>query len=43
MEESQERQRKDVGGARAQAGGLVDDLEGYQAGVGCAKGVGKHH
>jgi hypothetical protein len=33
---------KDVGGALAQVGGLVDDLEDYQAGVECAKGVGKH-
>ena len=34
---------KDVEGALAQVGGLVDDLEGYQAGVAYAKGVGKHH
>jgi hypothetical protein len=35
MEGSQERQMKDVGEALAQVEGLVDDLEDYQAGVGC--------
>jgi hypothetical protein len=42
MEESQERQMRDVAGALAQVGGLVDDLEDYRAGVGCVKGVGNH-
>jgi hypothetical protein len=31
-----------VAGALAQVGGLVDDLEDYQAEVGCVKGVGNH-
>jgi hypothetical protein len=34
---------KDVAGAPVQVGGLAGDLEGYQAGLGCAKGVGNHH
>jgi hypothetical protein len=33
----------DVAGALAQVEGLADDLEGYQAGLGCVKGVGNHH
>jgi hypothetical protein len=32
----------DVEGDRAQVGGLVDDSEDSQAGVGCVKGVGNH-